>query len=224
MVLSCIVSGLGAQGCGGPQAPAQSTPALGAASATPVATAEPVHTATTQPSASEAVRPSGPSTDLTQCSGEFCPDFDASTPVVDGSVSFDLIGDSFGAGGRYSSPDTRDGGSRWPSVREGSSSASGGDAEEMGFVRRIIRQNYGRFRLCYEKGLRQNPRLKGSVRVKFTIDRSGAVSSAENAGSTFPDPKVVECVAHGFEPMSFPQPSSGPTVVTYEILLDPPSR
>ena len=40
-------------------------------------------------------------------------------------------------------------------------------------IQRIVRQNFGRFRLCYENGLRNNPNLQGRVTVKFVIDRSG---------------------------------------------------
>mgnify|MGYP006314362019 FL=1 len=50
-------------------------------------------------------------------------------------------------------------------------------------IQRIVRQNFGRFRLCYENGLRNNPTLSGRVSVKFVIDRSGAVSTAQDGGS-----------------------------------------
>ncbi len=44
-------------------------------------------------------------------------------------------------------------------------------------IQRIVRQNFGRFRLCYENGLRNNPNLQGRVSVRFVIGRDGAVSN-----------------------------------------------
>jgi len=34
-------------------------------------------------------------------------------------------------------------------------------------IQRIVRQNFGRFRNCYESSLRTNPSLTGRVAVKF---------------------------------------------------------
>ncbi|MGL1204156.1 AgmX/PglI C-terminal domain-containing protein, partial [Vibrio parahaemolyticus] len=71
------------------------------------------------------------------------------------------------------------------------------------------RQNFGRFKLCYESGLRSNPALAGRVSIKFVIDRSGAVSTAQDGGSELPDQTVVQCVVRGFSNLSFPQPEGG---------------
>ena len=88
-------------------------------------------------------------------------------------------------------------------------------------IRRIIRQNFGRFRLCYEKGLRENPSLAGRVTVRFVIGRDGAVSTASNGGSDFTDPAVVSCVVRAFYGLSFPQPEGGIVTVTYPIVFSP---
>jgi len=58
-------------------------------------------------------------------------------------------------------------------------------------VQRIVRQNYGRFRMCYENGLHGNPNLTGRVAVRFVIGREGSVSNAANGGSDLPDSGVV---------------------------------
>jgi len=68
-----------------------------------------------------------------------------------------------------------------PSMREGVTSVNGRLPPEV--IQRIVRQNFGRFRLCYENGMRQNPNLQGRVAVKFVIDRSGAVSLTTDGGS-----------------------------------------
>ena len=88
-------------------------------------------------------------------------------------------------------------------------------------VQRIVRQNFGRFRLCYESGLRGNPALQGRVAVKFVIDRSGNVSLSSDAGSDLPDQGVVQCVVRGFNNLSFPEPQGGVVRVVYPIVFTP---
>lgn len=88
-------------------------------------------------------------------------------------------------------------------------------------IQRIVRQNFGRFRLCYEQGLAKDPTLAGQVKVKFVVGRDGSVSSVSDAGSTLPDSTVVACVVRGFGNLSFPQPEGGIVVVTYPITFTP---
>ncbi|MEO5729961.1 MAG: AgmX/PglI C-terminal domain-containing protein, partial [Byssovorax sp.] len=73
-------------------------------------------------------------------------------------------------------------------------------------IQRIIRQNFGRFRLCYEKALSANPTLEGRVTARFVIGRDGAVSSVSDGGSDIANPAVVSCVVRAFYGLSFPQP------------------
>jgi hypothetical protein len=88
-------------------------------------------------------------------------------------------------------------------------------------IQRIVRQNYGRFRLCYENGLRNNPNLQGRVSVRFVIGRDGSVSNVGNAGSDLPDPAVVSCVTRAYYGLSFPQPEGGIVTVVYPIMFSP---
>jgi hypothetical protein len=89
-------------------------------------------------------------------------------------------------------------------------------------VQRVVRQNFGRFRLCYEAGLRGNPALTGRVAVAFVIDRSGNVAVASADGSTdMADANVVSCVVRGFQNLSFPAPKDGTVQVIYPLLLAP---
>jgi hypothetical protein len=58
-------------------------------------------------------------------------------------------------------------------------------------IQRIVRTNFGRFKLCYQRALRDNPNLGGHVVTRFVIDRTGHVSQAGDDGtSDLPDPKV----------------------------------
>lgn len=106
-----------------------------------------------------------------------------------------------------------------PSLRQGATQVNGRLPPEV--IQRIVRQNFGRFRLCYESGLRTNPNLQGRVAIKFVIDRSGAVSTASDGGSDLPDQGVVGCVVRGFGNLSFPQPEGGIVTVVYPIIFNP---
>lgn len=106
-----------------------------------------------------------------------------------------------------------------PSLRQGVVQVTGRLPPEV--IQRIVRQNFGRFRLCYENGLRTNSTLGGRVAVKFTIDKSGAVVSPADGGSDLPDKAVVSCVVKGFTNLSFPQPEGGTVAVVYPIVFAP---
>jgi hypothetical protein len=106
-----------------------------------------------------------------------------------------------------------------PSIRQGATQVNGRLPQEV--IQRIVRQNFGRFRLCYENGLRTNPNLSGRVSVKFVIDRSGSVATAQDGGSEIPDQAVVSCVVRGFGNLSFPQPEGGIVTVVYPIIFAP---
>jgi hypothetical protein len=104
-----------------------------------------------------------------------------------------------------------------PSVHIGVSTVSGRMPPEV--IQRVVRQNFGRFRLCYENGLRTSPNLAGRVAVRFVIGRDGAVSNVGNGGSDLPDNGVVSCVVRAFYGLSFPQPDGGIVTVTYPIVF-----
>ncbi|WP_437876251.1 AgmX/PglI C-terminal domain-containing protein [Sorangium sp. So ce513] len=126
-------------------------------------------------------------------------------------------GQGFGSGhGRLGG---HHGGGPVPSVRAGAAQVSGRLPPEV--VQRIVRQSFGRFRLCYEEGLRRDPRLEGRVVVSFTIDRSGAVVNARHASFDLPDAAVVSCVVRAFPALSFPPPEGGSVDVVYPLQFAP---
>jgi hypothetical protein len=139
-----------------------------------------------------------------------------------GSIGTFGHGAGTGTGQGFGSGHGRLGGShrsKPPSVRMGATSVSGRLPPEV--IQRIVRQNFGRFRLCYENGLRNNPNLQGRVSVRFVIGRDGAVSNVSNGGSDLPDGGVVQCVVRAFFGLSFPQPEGGIVTVTYPIMFSP---
>jgi hypothetical protein len=129
-------------------------------------------------------------------------------------------GEGIGLGNVGSSGRTLGGPSRsTPGLREGAVQVMGRLPPEV--IRRIVRQNFGRFRLCYENGLRSNPSLQGLVSTRFVIDRSGAVASAADHGSDLPSASTVSCVVRGFGNLSFPKPEGGIVSVVYPIVFSP---
>jgi len=85
----------------------------------------------------------------------------------------------------------------------------------------VVRQSFGRFRLCYESGLRNCPNLAGRVAVRFVIGRDGLVRSARDAGSDVPDKRIVDCVVRAVRQLKFPAPEGGPVTVVYPIMFAP---
>ena len=84
-------------------------------------------------------------------------------------------------------------------------------------IKRIIRANFPRFRACYEQGLKKDPGLKGTVAVRFIIDTTGAVESANLSGGSMSDGQVSSCVLGVYRTLSFPEPEGGKVMVTYPI-------
>jgi hypothetical protein len=106
-----------------------------------------------------------------------------------------------------------------PQVRMGTPTIAGSLPPEV--IQRIVRGKYGDYRGCYEQGLTRNPSLEGRVAVKFVIGTSGATASAADAGSTIPDPQMIQCVVSAFKALKFPSPPGGTVAVTFPILFSP---
>jgi hypothetical protein len=88
-------------------------------------------------------------------------------------------------------------------------------------IQRVVRLNFGKFRMCYEDQLKSNPSLQGRVVTKFMIGRDGAVVAAQDGGSDLPNQKVVSCIVRSFQNLSFPTPDGGNVTVTYPLILQP---
>jgi hypothetical protein len=139
-----------------------------------------------------------------------------------GSIGTLGHGAGTGTGQGFGSGHGRLGGShktRAPKVRMGQTTVSGRLPPEV--IQRIVRQNYGRFRMCYEQGLARNPNLEGRAQVRFVIGRDGSVSNVQNGGSDLPDSGVVSCVINAYYGLSFPQPEGGIVTVVYPIMFQP---
>jgi hypothetical protein len=127
--------------------------------------------------------------------------------------------DAFGAGG-LGTPDRPARPYSAQRLREGKVTVNGQLPPEV--VQRIVRQNFGRFRLCYDSGLKRARALAGQVAVHFVIDTSGSVSRTErDPTTTMTDAEVVSCVIRSVGDLSFPQPQGGPVDVVYPMMFSP---
>ncbi len=119
-------------------------------------------------------------------------------------------------GGRLLSPSRH---VRPPSVRMAATKVSGRMPPEV--IRGVIRRNFGRFRYCYEQGLRVSPNLSARVSLRFLIERDGTVSDVNVTDLNGVDTKVADCIARAVAELSFPEPENGVITVIYPILFVP---
>ena len=107
-----------------------------------------------------------------------------------------------------------------PRLRIGTTETSGGSLPAE-IIQRVVRQSFGRFRNCYEDGLRGNPNLEGRVTARFVINRDGSVATVQSGGSDLPDAHVVACVLRAYGSLTFPAPKDGVVRVSYPLMFSP---
>ena len=91
-------------------------------------------------------------------------------------------------------------------------------------IGRLVRANQGRFEACHNAGRVRNPNLAGTVNVAFTIDGTGRVTEAHDAGGELADDAVRACVVSAFLHLAFaPPPNRKDQRVTYPIVLGAPA-
>jgi TonB family protein len=75
-------------------------------------------------------------------------------------------------------------------------------------ITRVLRQNLGAFRYCYQKELTINPTVTGRVAIRFIISASGAVTMANKSQSTG-DQTLDDCAVARIRTLVFPAPRGG---------------
>jgi TonB family protein len=118
-----------------------------------------------------------------------------------------------GGGGQYgrSAGDLGDKKTRVPKLVPGKPQVQGSLDKEI--IRRVVRQHRNEIRYCYEKQLQKNPKLSGTVKVKFTISGTGSVISALVSSSSLKDSSVEQCMTSKIRRWVFPEPKGGGIVV-----------
>lgn len=79
---------------------------------------------------------------------------------------------------------------------------------DVGQVRGVIDANHVQVRTCYERRLKVNNVLQGSLRLQVKVNASGAVAQTAVGGS-LNDKEVYACVRRLAEQWRFPPPSGG---------------
>jgi hypothetical protein len=86
-------------------------------------------------------------------------------------------------------------------------------------IHRVVRDNFGPIRICYENVLLANPNTAGRVVAKFKVGLDGTVSDATATGV---HPDLETCVAEKIRKFRFPRPDGGAAVeVTYPLTFKP---
>lgn len=88
-------------------------------------------------------------------------------------------------------------------------------------IQRILRQSFGRFRLCFEQGSRSWSIPFARVKVRFVIGRTGAVTSAVVMESTAWEREINSCVLRSVRGLQFPEPEGGVVDVIYPFAFSP---
>jgi hypothetical protein len=89
-------------------------------------------------------------------------------------------------------------------------------------VQRIVRQHFGRFRLCYDHARNDDPSLRGRIAVRFVVEHHGAVRNPALVESDVKHARMVDCVVNAFRAIPFPEPEEGRVRVLYPIEFTPP--
>jgi len=84
-------------------------------------------------------------------------------------------------------------------------------------INRVIIARAGVFRACYQKEVREHPKLAGKVIIRFEIRPDGAVKKASISSSTLASKAVENCLTANILRLKFPT-SSETSNVTYPFL------
>ena len=73
-------------------------------------------------------------------------------------------------------------------------------------IDRIVKTRMDKIRGCYQRALRDNPGLSGSLVVKFVVGRDGGTANALVKDSGLGDAEAEQCVLEQFLQLRFPRP------------------
>ena len=123
----------------------------------------------------------------------------------------------FGGGGNGNGTGGGNGNGSGPG-EHGLAASGGGGASHGGLspeqIRRVVVAHRGALQACYEIEAQKDPTLRGGVTAAWTIDATGAVTSATMAGSTIHNARVEGCVLRQVRAWHFPS-SDGVSQATF---------
>jgi TonB family protein len=87
-------------------------------------------------------------------------------------------------------------------------------------VASVVRSHQGALRACYEVEAKKDPRLRGALVVSWTIDPSGAVTSAGVLRSTLNNARIEQCVPRLVRSWRFPASERSTDVPEFPIKFE----
>lgn len=108
-------------------------------------------------------------------------------------------------------------------ARAGSVEDDGGTGDfDSQAVVRMIQGRRSAIQRCYETELRNNPQLRGSVRVRMTIQESGSTSGVSAVENSTNSAALGECVSRVVRGFRFnPGPEGGSVTFTFPFVFEP---
>ena len=101
----------------------------------------------------------------------------------------------------------------------GSKDIGGSGSINPSVIAKTLAQYVGAFQYCYNKALQGNPRLKGELKVRFTILISGMTdkNAISFLGPAARDTGLTSCIYRVFSRIKFPSPKGGEVTVSYPM-------
>jgi hypothetical protein len=84
----------------------------------------------------------------------------------------------------------------------------------------VISEYRTAIQLCYERGLRQDPNLRGRLIVRLTIALKGHASAVDILDNELNN-QVGECLQRLFRRPTYPCPQGSPAIVELPIVFSP---
>jgi hypothetical protein len=86
-------------------------------------------------------------------------------------------------------------------------------------IRRVIRRHLREVKFCYERELVKQPKLGGKLVFRWTIGKTGAVTSVKLQSSTIAAPGTANCILRRIRRWRFPPPAKGPVEISYPFVF-----
>ncbi|MCX6111805.1 MAG: AgmX/PglI C-terminal domain-containing protein [Proteobacteria bacterium] len=101
----------------------------------------------------------------------------------------------------------------------GSKDIGGSGSMNPSVIAKTLAQYIGAFQYCYNKALQGNPRLKGELKVRFTILMNGMTdkNTVSFLGAAARDTSLTSCIYRVFSRIKFPSPKGGEVTVSYPM-------
>ncbi len=100
--------------------------------------------------------------------------------------------------------------------------ASGSGRFDARVVVRMIQTRRAAIRTCYERELRSDPTLHGSIRISLTIQESGAVEDVRAIENSMGNAEVASCITNMIQRFRFtPGPDGGSVTYQFPFAFEP---